>query len=124
MPRPRAPPVSPRERVGSGDETNPRPLRARSSAKSLAVLAQKVTAGLVQFHHVRRLQDKIIRSEGLDHFITPFRTYESNQGRTQRLKKGGGGGGPGHRYRVGLVRPCGTRSAPNFFRERLIYGRT
>ena len=90
MPRPRAPPVSPRERVGSGDETNPRPLRAHSSAKSLAVLAQKVTAGLVQFHHVRRLQDKIIRSEGLDHFITPFRTYESNQGRTQRLKKGGG----------------------------------
>ena len=39
------------------------------------------------------------------------------QGRTQRLKKGGGGGGAGHRYRVGLVRPCGARSAPNFFRN-------
>ena len=25
------------------------------------------------------------------------------------------GGGPGHRYKVGLVRPCGARSAPNFF---------
>ena len=25
------------------------------------------------------------------------------------------GGGPGHRYRVRLVRLCGARSAPNFF---------
>ena len=40
------------------------------------------------------------------------------QGRTQRLKKGGG---PGHRYRVGLVRPCGARSAPIFFRKRIMH---
>ena len=32
-----------------------------------------------------------------------------------------GGGGAGHRYRVGLVRPCGVRSAPNFFRERVMH---
>ena len=32
-----------------------------------------------------------------------------------------GGGGGGHRYRVGLVRPCGARSAPNFFRERIMH---
>ena len=39
------------------------------------------------------------------------------QGRTQRLKKGG----LRHRYKVGLVRPCGARSAPNFFRERIMH---
>ena len=33
----------------------------------------------------------------------------------------GGGGGAGHRYRAGLVRPCGARSAPNFFRERIMH---
>ena len=32
------------------------------------------------------------------------------QGRIQRLKKGGGG-----KHRVGLVWPCGARSARNFF---------
>ena len=31
------------------------------------------------------------------------------------------GGGPGHRYKVGLVRPYGAHSAPNFFRERLMH---
>ena len=45
---------------------------------------------------------------------------DSTQGRTQRLKKRGGGGG-GHRYGVGLVRPCGARSAPKFFRERVMH---
>ena len=29
--------------------------------------------------------------------------------------------GTGHRHRLGLVRPCGARSAPNFFRERIMH---
>ena len=31
------------------------------------------------------------------------------------------GGGAGHRYRVGLVRPCGALRAPDFFRERIMH---
>ena len=46
-----------------------------------------------------------------------LRFWLRSQGRTQRLKKGG----PGHRYRVGLVRPCGARRAPNFFCERIMH---
>ena len=34
-------------------------------------------------------------------------------GADPEVEEGGGGGG-GHRYKVGLVRPCGTCSVPNF----------
>ena len=30
-------------------------------------------------------------------------------------------GGGRDTYRLGLVRPCGARSAPNFFRERIMH---
>ena len=40
--------------------------------------------------------------------------YINLQNPQSRLKKGGG---PGH----GLVRPCGARSAPNCFRERIMH---
>ena len=92
-------------------ESQQRPLKEHNA---------KLLQGINDLNSALRSQEKQMKQLAQENLVlvrvTPLHTFSVGmQGRIQRLKKGG-------THRMGLVQPCGARSARNFFFANVLEG--